>query len=154
MKTLTIKVFNREDCPEWAKYAAVSSNGNGYWFETKCNVLKIPNNIKHKYIAKFFSKNWQNSWIENPKFFKKKDGKSSIYSANDLRSISEEKMNIWIKENTKMINRLLEKCKIAADRGEFEYYFKNKTWMNEVYMKRYFKSLGFKVYFDTCCIKW
>ena len=35
MAKLTNKVFTREDCPEWAKYAAVNSSGCGFWFETR-----------------------------------------------------------------------------------------------------------------------
>ena len=153
MTKLTNKVFTREDCPEWAKYAAVNSSGCGFWFETRCNLSKIPNNIKHKYIGTFSGKGWQNSWIENPKFTQKYDG---VYSANALRSISEEKLNIWIKENTKMIDRFLKMCKDAANRGEFELYFRYKAWMDPVYMKRYFKNLGFRLYFDSDggCIKW
>ena len=155
MTKLTEKVFIREDCPEWAKYAAVNSSGHGFWFETRCNLSKIPSNVKHKYIGTFSGKDWQNSWIENPKFIKKKNGKV-IYSADALRSISEEKMNIWIKENAKMIECFLESCKVAANRGEFELYFRYKAWMDPVYMKRYFKNLGFRLYFDSDggCIKW
>lgn len=30
---LTVEVFDREDCPEWAKYAAVDDNGTGTYYE-------------------------------------------------------------------------------------------------------------------------
>jgi hypothetical protein len=32
---LTADVFNRPDCPEWAKYAAVDADGRGYFYEYK-----------------------------------------------------------------------------------------------------------------------
>ena len=30
---LTQKIFDRPDCPDWAQYAAVDSNGSAYWYD-------------------------------------------------------------------------------------------------------------------------
>lgn len=34
-KKLTQEVFTRPDCPKWAKWAAVDSDGTAYWYEEK-----------------------------------------------------------------------------------------------------------------------
>lgn len=34
-KVLTNEVFQRDDCPKWAKWAAVDSDGTAYWYEEK-----------------------------------------------------------------------------------------------------------------------
>ena len=34
-KVLTQEVFQRDDCPKWAKWAAVDSDGTAYWYEKK-----------------------------------------------------------------------------------------------------------------------
>jgi hypothetical protein len=34
-KKLTKEVFQRDDCPKWAKWAAVDSDGTAYWYEKK-----------------------------------------------------------------------------------------------------------------------
>lgn len=34
-KKLTQEVFKRDDCPKWAKWAAVDSDGIAYWYEKK-----------------------------------------------------------------------------------------------------------------------
>lgn len=34
-KKLTQEVFSRPDCPKWAKWAAVDSDGTAYWYEEK-----------------------------------------------------------------------------------------------------------------------
>ncbi len=34
-KVLTNEVFTRSDCPDWAKWAAVDSDGTAYWYEKK-----------------------------------------------------------------------------------------------------------------------
>ena len=39
---LTQEVFEREDCPEWAKWAAVDKDGRGWWFEDKPFIPAIP----------------------------------------------------------------------------------------------------------------
>jgi hypothetical protein len=37
-KVLTKEVFQRDDCPKWAKYAAVDFNGTAFWYEEKPNL--------------------------------------------------------------------------------------------------------------------
>lgn len=34
-KVLTNEVFQRDDCPKWAKWAAVDSDGTAYWYDKK-----------------------------------------------------------------------------------------------------------------------
>jgi hypothetical protein len=67
---LTAEVFNRTDCPEWARYAAVNDNGTGTYFENEpeydgylgcwLRTDKRADIIK----GKFDSSDWQNSLIE------------------------------------------------------------------------------------------
>lgn len=69
---LTTEVFERPDCPKWAKYAAVNDNGTGTYFENKpeydgylgcwLRTDKRADIIKDKYDAS----DWQNSLIERP----------------------------------------------------------------------------------------
>ena len=72
---LTVEVFDRPDCPEWAKYAAVDKNGDAYYFRQKPYINKaknawITNSIRN--ICWFFidhnwdSSDWQHSLIERP----------------------------------------------------------------------------------------
>ena len=67
---LTAEVFDREDCPEWAKYAAVDSNGDTYYFEQEPYIDAgqwKSENIKWQYIyCTFDPTDWQNSLIERP----------------------------------------------------------------------------------------
>ena len=67
---LTAEVFNRPDCPEWAKYAAVDKDGRACYYESKppCSTdqffeFKERSTILHGF---FDSDNWQNSLIERP----------------------------------------------------------------------------------------
>lgn len=71
---LTTEVFDRPDCPEWAKWAAVDSDGDANYFES-CPKLSLygpwwSRSIqlgKCKDIAQVFdSTKWQNSLIERP----------------------------------------------------------------------------------------
>lgn len=63
---LTAEVFDRPDCPEWAKYAAVDENGCAYWYPCKPN--RSDNFFRDtgwKIIpGKFDAADWQNSLIE------------------------------------------------------------------------------------------
>ena len=71
---LTAEVFNRPDCPEWAKYAAVNSNGTLIFFGNKpkfegedygcwsCDDYQYTH-IKHIVLD---ASDWQNSLIERP----------------------------------------------------------------------------------------
>ena len=67
---LTAEVFDRPDCPEWAKYAAVDSNGDTYYFEQEPYIDAgqwKSENIKWQYIyCTFDPTDWQNSLIERP----------------------------------------------------------------------------------------
>lgn len=71
---LSAEVFNRPDCPEWARYAAVRENGIAIWFEVKPNIGRDYPANKFWYST-WSSKNipgewdasdWQNSLIERP----------------------------------------------------------------------------------------
>lgn len=75
---LTADVFKRPDCPEWARWAAVDSEGNAYWFE------KVPYLVKEHdewegwsgywesegqdrdIPGKYDYGNWENGLIKNP----------------------------------------------------------------------------------------
>jgi hypothetical protein len=69
---LTIEVFDRPDCPEWAKYAVVDVQGLAYWYQypplidERIGCWKTLEN-KRQMIDGFFDKSdWQNSLIEHP----------------------------------------------------------------------------------------
>lgn len=66
MTKLTEKVFMNDNCPEWAKYAAVDKNGDGYLFKDKPVISKdrwkASGNCK--YIGKFDNANWEKSLIK------------------------------------------------------------------------------------------
>lgn len=69
---LTAEVFDRPDCPEWAKYAAVDVAGLAYWYQyfpvtdERSGVWKVWKN-KRQLIDGFFDRSdWQNSLIERP----------------------------------------------------------------------------------------
>ena len=67
---LTTDVFNRPDCPEWAKWAAVDKSGECYVFGDKParNCLKWLWSFAGgcKYIDDYDQSDWQNSLIERP----------------------------------------------------------------------------------------
>lgn len=68
---LTAEVFNRSDCPEWAKYAAVDSCGDAYFYAKKPQACSkrwnVPVHCKFFcYIGKFATYDWQNSLVERP----------------------------------------------------------------------------------------
>lgn len=67
---LTAEVFNRPDCPDWAKYAVVDSLGNGYLYKSTpiCDEEGwhcIPFEFVQR-IEKFDSSDWKNSLVERP----------------------------------------------------------------------------------------
>lgn len=73
---LTVAVFDREDCPEWAKWVAMDADGKVCYYSSRpiLNRLKWLDNdsdwliIKdknHQYIY-FDASDWQNSLIERP----------------------------------------------------------------------------------------
>lgn len=65
---LTVDIFYRPDCPEWAKWAAVDEDGKGYLYSIE------PDRGLHawhlsacdEYVGKYDSSDWQNSLIERP----------------------------------------------------------------------------------------
>lgn len=67
---LTSEVFDREDCPEWAKYAAVDSDGDVRYHERYPRLSKYwwvsDGNITGVNYGKFNATDWQNSLIERP----------------------------------------------------------------------------------------
>ena len=77
---LTADVFNRPDCPEWAKYAAVDSEGNAQWFEKEPHAtIEYDYYSEHSGYWDSFGKekdipgiydygNWKGSLIKNPYF--------------------------------------------------------------------------------------
>ena len=83
---LTAEVFDRPDCPEWAKYAAVDIDGRGFFYKEKPRVSKADGEwLVDKCITglnliisdDFDPTDWQNSLIE--------------------RSIKETKLPEWCK---------------------------------------------------------
>ena len=69
---LTTEVFDRPDCPEWAKYAVVDVQGLAYWYQyspladERIGDWKAWGN-KRQLIDGFFDRSdWQNSLIERP----------------------------------------------------------------------------------------
>lgn len=69
---LTVEVFNRPDCPEWAKYAAVDRNGIGYFYPSKPSLhpaLWVNHSTDKCAVpisGKFAASDYQNSLIERP----------------------------------------------------------------------------------------
>lgn len=74
---LTAEVFDRHDCPEWAKWAAVSISGNGVYFDSKPHLnLKDVTWDGVKKWEFIYSKtgivfqwdytDWKNSLVERP----------------------------------------------------------------------------------------
>lgn len=73
---LTMDVFDRPDCPDWAKYAAVDESGHAYWYSSlpKNEIYSLThqcvwhNESKHFKIisGKFDASDWKNSLIERP----------------------------------------------------------------------------------------
>ena len=78
MKKLTKDVFNYPECPKWAKYAAVDSDGITYWYEF-CPIIFEEDGVWVKtgdseavYIpGEFDASDWTNSLIERRPEMKK-----------------------------------------------------------------------------------
>jgi hypothetical protein len=68
---LTVAVFDRPDCPKWAKWAIISPGGYIAFFKEKPEIYEngIVLNGDYVYIweKKYSNKNWQNSIVERPK---------------------------------------------------------------------------------------
>jgi len=72
---LNEKVFELDDCPDWAQYAAVDADGEAYWYSSK------PKTVENGWIGDTYSPvvmvdgkanvfdptDWQHSLIERPK---------------------------------------------------------------------------------------
>ena len=72
---LTAEVFDRLDCPEWARWAAVDSNSAGYYYSEKPFIMSdafawgivcCGTNQSELIRGKFNNSDWQNSLIERP----------------------------------------------------------------------------------------
>lgn len=66
---LTAAVFDRPDCPEWARFAAVDYNGEGWWYseEPKLEDMQFTTVGGRSFIAgEFDASRWRNSLIERP----------------------------------------------------------------------------------------
>lgn len=69
---LTVEVFDRDDCPEWAKYAIVAPSGKAYYtstipsYDTNKKAWGIFDGDASAIPGKFNASDWQNSLIERP----------------------------------------------------------------------------------------
>lgn len=67
---LTAEVFNRPDCPDWAKWAIVSPGGYIAFFKEKPEIYENGIVLKGDYVyiweKKYSTENWQNSIVERP----------------------------------------------------------------------------------------
>lgn len=66
---LTVDIFDRPVCPEWAQYAAVDKNGEGFVFSHKPTKRKnewIFECGDFRHIGDFDPSGWKNSLIERP----------------------------------------------------------------------------------------
>lgn len=66
---LTAEVFNRPDCPAWAKFAAADENGCAYWFRNKpfeMNNGMWGGGANCRIDGRFDASDWQHSLIERP----------------------------------------------------------------------------------------
>ena len=95
---LTKEVFNREDCPKWARYVAVDADGRAFWYKTKPDRLfneYAPEDYSGELIvkpAKFDASDWEHSLIARFLSTVKKKRNIMYYghAARDLTSISSE----------------------------------------------------------------
>ena len=70
---LTTEVFSMEECPEWAQYAAVDTNGTAYWYDGKPEIKRVcggwinPNGQNALPIgSRYDASDWRSSLIERP----------------------------------------------------------------------------------------
>ena len=118
---LTAEVFDRPDCPEWARYAAVDRNGNAFFYDTKPG-WELPSQLREEQTiwftgkingikripGKFDAANWQNSLIERPskaafdkllKNYAEEQANKILQIARESR-LSEQYHNGPVEENT------------------------------------------------------
>lgn len=72
---LTAEVFDRPDCPEWARWAAVDACGAAYWYEecpntplfcdTRWHPIRLGSKIR-SCSERFDAADWEHSLIERP----------------------------------------------------------------------------------------
>jgi hypothetical protein len=67
---LTAEVFDRPDCPGWAKYAAVDKDGRSFYYRNKPKMIETDRwclfGGDYQHIGKFDASGWKNSLIERP----------------------------------------------------------------------------------------
>lgn len=83
---LTVDVFCREECPEWAEYAAVDADGDAYWYAGKPRPLGAAWYQGGGYRAsqigpRYDASDWKNSLIERPAVAPKLT--QDVFSATD-----------------------------------------------------------------------
>lgn len=74
---LTVDIFDRPDCPEWAKWAAVDECGDAYVYDTKPVKQSEDWHTDEggDFIGEYDPADWQNSLIERPA----KNGSTPVY---------------------------------------------------------------------------
>jgi len=72
---LTADVFKRDDCPDWANWAASFKDGNSFFMEKQPFISSVYWCCDGKYqrIGKFDAADWKNSLIERPEEVKLPD---------------------------------------------------------------------------------
>ena len=67
---LTVDVFDRPDCPAWAKYATVDKDGRGFYYHNKPQKNDynwgLSDIVGCKLIGDFDPSDWENSLVERP----------------------------------------------------------------------------------------
>lgn len=70
---LNEKVFDLDDCPDWAQYAAVDADGSAYWFGAKPVISgkcwvggRISCSVKCIFLEAFDVADWKHSLIKRP----------------------------------------------------------------------------------------
>ena len=74
MYVLNEKVFELDDCPDWAEYAAVDADGEAYWYSSKPETVEIgwigetydPVIMVDGKVHVFDPTDWQHSLIKRP----------------------------------------------------------------------------------------
>lgn len=64
---LTESIFNSPDCPEWARWAAVDSDGVGHVFNRKPDkglLYWSIDRVKGVHIGMYYPSDWENSLIK------------------------------------------------------------------------------------------
>lgn len=108
---LTVDIFNRPECPPWAKWAAVDKSGECYVYSDKPSRNRLTwmwSLIGScKYIDDYDSSDWQNSLIERPV---NPDNKESDTEVKQLPKLTVDVFNRpyypeWIKYNFAAVDK-------------------------------------------------